>query len=124
MRQWFFFLMFASVPATILAWLLYSFGKYVYTLFDERRELTNLDAIQADAAARREQKRAQNAQRLNNGCQHVFGSGIGFPPDTCAKCGLEAEKPAGACDHVWRRVDSPTPASACEKCGKTHRVEW
>jgi hypothetical protein len=124
MRQWFFFVMVASVPVTILIWLLYSFAKYLYTVFEDRRELKELDAIQAETAARREQNRLENAQRLDNGCQHTFDTGSGFPPGVCSKCGLEAHKPAGECDHVWRRVDAPTPASACAKCGKTYRTEW
>ncbi len=121
MKAFFFFAMLLVLPATILAALVYSFFKYLYTLYDERRELKELDAIQAESAARRERNRERNAQRLSNGCQHAFDEGIGFPPGVCPKCGLAKEKPQGECDHVWQRVDAA--ASACARCGKQYRPE-
>lgn len=123
MRQWFFFAMFASLPIALVCWLLYSFGKYLYTLYEERRELKQLDVIQAESAKRRERARLENAKRLDNGCQHAFDTGIGFPPGVCPKCGLEANRPSGPCDHVWRRIESDAAATACAKCGKMYRVE-
>jgi hypothetical protein len=123
MREWFFFVLIASVPTAILIWLLYSFAKYLYTVYEEWRELKVLDAIQSESVVRREGDRLEDVQRLDNGCQHAFDTGSGFPPGVCPKCGLEAKRPAGACDHVWRRVDGPSPASACAKCGKTYRAE-
>lgn len=121
MKALFFFAMLLILPATILIALLYSFFKYLYTLYEERRELKELDAIQAESAARRERNLERNVQRLNNGCQHAFDAGIGFPPGVCPKCGLAKEKPTGECDHVWQRVEAA--ASACARCGKQHRPE-
>jgi hypothetical protein len=123
MKQLFFFAMVLVLPATIVIALLYSFAKYLYTLYDERKELKELDAIQAESAARRERNRLENTQRLDNGCPHTFDSGIGFPPGVCPKCGLEQQKPPGDCDHVWRRVESPGAATACVKCGKAYGTE-
>ena len=51
MKQLFFFAMVLVLPATIVIALLYSFAKYLYTLYEERRELKELDAIQAESAA-------------------------------------------------------------------------
>ena len=48
MKQLFFFAMLLVLPATILIALLYSFGKYLFTLYEEHRELKELDAIQAE----------------------------------------------------------------------------
>jgi len=122
MKAIFFFAILLVLPATILTVLLYSFFKYLYTLYQERRELNQLDIIQAESAARRERNRERNEVRLNNGCQHAFDSGIGFPPGVCPKCGIAKDKPPGECDHVWRRAEA-TAASNCVKCGKTYRPE-
>ena len=124
MKQWFFFAMLLVLPATILIALLYSFAKYLYTVYEERRELKELDAIQAESAARRERHRLESVQRLDNGCQHAFDTDSGFPPGVCPKCGISQQKPPGDCDHVWRRAESATPASACVKCGKTYQMEF
>ena len=124
MKQLFFFAMLLVLPATILIALLYSFGKYLFTLYEDRRELKELDAIQAETAARRERNREGNTQRLNNGCQHEFDTGFAFPPGVCPKCGIANQKPLGECDHVWRRVESSAAASACVKCGKAYRTEF
>jgi len=123
MKEWFFFAMVAILPATILIALLYSFFKYLYTVYEERQELKELDAIQSESAARRRQNTVDSVERLDNACLHAFDTGIGFPPGVCPKCGLEARKPAGACDHVWRHVEASTAASACAKCGKVYRAE-
>jgi hypothetical protein len=124
MKEWFFFATMVVLPATILIALLYSFFKYLYSVYEDRRELKELDAIQAQCAARRQQDRLENAARLDNGCQHAFDTGIGFPPGVCSKCGLEAQRPAGACDHIWRRVEAANATSQCEKCGKVYRAEF
>jgi hypothetical protein len=123
MKQMFFFLVLLVLPAAVLAAMLYSAGRYLYSLYEDRRELKQLDTIAAESGARREQRRQENAKRLENGCQHAFDAGIGFPPGVCPKCGLAKERPAGDCDHVWRRVEGATPASACALCGRTHRTE-
>lgn len=124
MKELFFFSMLLILPATILVAMLYSLGKYLLTLYEERRELKELDAIQAESAVRRERNREDNTQRLNNGCQHAFDTGLGFPSGVCPKCGIAEQKPPGECDHIWRRVESTAAASACVKCGKAYRMEF
>ena len=110
MKQLFFFLVLLVLPASILVAMLYSAGRYLYSLYEDKRELKQLDAIAAESTARREQRRQENDKRLENGCQHTFDAGMGFPPGVCPKCGLAKERPAGECDHIWRRVEAPMPA--------------
>lgn len=123
MKELFFFIFLLGLPAAVLVALLYSAGRYLYSLYEDKKELKNLDAIAAESAARREQRRLENVKRLDNGCQHAFDTGSGFPPGVCPKCGLAMEKPPGDCDHVWRRAESPTPASSCSLCGRAYRSE-
>ncbi len=81
----------------------------------------DVKAIKATNAQRQARRREINAKRLDNGCQHEFGSYIGgFPSNACTHCGLEREKPPGSCDHVWRISNDPIPTSYCEKCGKKY----
>jgi len=122
MKQWFLLLLIGMIPVVILAALFYSVGKYLLSVFDDWRELRQLDAIKAEQDAIVQRKREENQKRLDNGCQHAFGQGTGFPPDVCPKCGLAKEKPPGDCDHLWRRTNDPVPSSACEKCGKQYRA--
>ncbi len=121
MKQWFMLALIAFVPIVILASMFYALGKYLVSVFDDWRELRQLDEIRAESEAIRAGKGQRNQTRLENGCDHAFGSGIGFPPGVCPKCGLTEEKPKGYCDHVWLRVDGPVPASKCEGCGKEYR---
>lgn len=123
MKQWFLLLLIALVPVVILAALFYSFGKFLYAAFDDWRELRQLDAIKVEQLAIRERRGQESLARLDNGCDHVFGEGLGFPPDVCPKCGLAKDKPPGGCDHLWRRVEGPIPTSSCEKCGKQYRAD-
>lgn len=123
MKEYFYYAIALTVPLALLAWFLYAVGRALYTLFDDWRLGRELDEIQAQSASRREQKRRENEQRLDTGCEHDFDAGVfGMPPDVCGKCGLEREKPAGACDHQWRLVPGPIPSSRCEKCGKSFSV--
>jgi hypothetical protein len=121
MKQWFMLALIAFVPVVILASMFYGLGKYLISVFDDWRELRQLDDIRAESEAIRAAKGQRNQARLDNGCHHAFDTGLGFPPGVCPKCGLEQEKPKGHCDHVWRRVDGPVPASKCESCGKQFR---
>lgn len=121
MKQWFMLGVLMIVPIGILAALLYSLGQYLVTLVSDWRTNRELDELEKEGEARREQRRQETLKRLDNGCDHSFGGAIGFPPDVCSKCGLSKEKPIGACDHVWRRGDGPIPHSVCEKCRKEHR---
>jgi hypothetical protein len=123
MKSWFFAAVFLALPLAILSALLYSFGRYLWTVLTDRRLYRELDAIEATSQSRRAERRRLSAERLNNGCEHVFDSGLslGFPPDVCPKCGLERELPRGPCDHVWQRAEDPVPSSFCAKCGKRYR---
>ncbi len=70
----------------------------------------------------REKKQKENAERLDNGCEHRFGEKLGgFPPFACRACGLEENKPAGDCDHVWRLATDSSPGAVCELCQKRYR---
>ncbi|MBC8872072.1 MAG: hypothetical protein H8E44_21790 [Planctomycetes bacterium] len=123
-KQWFLMALIMLVPVGVLVALLYSFGKYLWTLFTDRRLYKDLDELEANAGARREKKKLDNEKRLDNGCDHTFSGATGFPPNVCPKCGLEKEKPAGLCDHVWRGGEGPAPFSYCEKCNKQHRSAY
>jgi hypothetical protein len=123
MKQWFLMFVVLAIPAAVLGWLFYSLGRYLYTAYDNWKELGRLDAIKAEADSIRARRRQANEGRLANGCAHAFHSGMGFPPGVCLKCGLAQDKPLGDCDHVWRRVEGPIPASRCEKCGKEYRTQ-
>jgi hypothetical protein len=112
------------VPAALVAALLYSIVKFFWSMYQDVKLYRELNDIQAQSEARREKKRQEEQKRLDNGCQHTFDSALGgFPPGVCPKCGIAREKPAGLCDHVWRRSEGPVMGSYCEKCGKQYRAE-
>ncbi|TVS09886.1 MAG: hypothetical protein EA424_26245 [Planctomycetaceae bacterium] len=124
MRDAFFLGVILVVPAALVIALLYSLAKFAWAAYQDWRLFRELNVIQAESAARREHKRADRQKRLDNGCEHAFGTGLGgFPPNACPKCGIEREKPMGRCDHVWRRKDGPVIGSYCEKCGKQYQPE-
>ena len=121
MRQYFFWAMAIFIPTAIGCGLLWTVGKAVVSLFKDWRLGKELDQLERESAARRESKRQSREQRLANGCDHDFGAGAhGIPENACSKCGLERDKPAGLCDHVWRIEQGPVLRSACERCGKTY----
>jgi len=120
-KQWFMLALVSLVPVGVLVALFYSLGKYLLTILADRKMYKELDELEASAEARREKKRLENEQRLDNGCSHTFDGAIGFAPNVCPKCGLEKEKPTGLCDHVWRRGEGAAPFSYCEKCNKQYR---
>lgn len=123
MKSWFFATVFLALPLTILGALLYSLGRYLWTVVTDRRLYRELDAIEAASESRRAERRQLSAERLHNGCEHAFDSGLslGLPPHVCPKCGLERELPPGSCDHVWQRAEDAVPSSFCAKCGKRYR---
>jgi hypothetical protein len=103
----------------IVAGIGYFLWKLSVTLYYEWRLRRDVSAIKATNAQRRAKRAEANAKRLDNGCQHEFGSYLGgFPPNACTHCGLEREKPAGSCDHVWKMSNEPIPTSYCQTCGK------
>lgn len=91
-------------------------------LYRDWRIGREVDEIRAASAELRRKRRDDAAKRLDNGCDHVFDQGYGeFPPDVCARCGIQQTRPAGICDHHWQRQDGNAPGSYCTKCGKPYR---
>lgn len=92
-----------------------------YHFISDWRQGRKIGDVRMQREARQAALREANARRLDNGCEHQFDTLFGaFPPGVCCKCGLAKEKPAGDCDHVWRREKGLIPASRCEKCGKQY----
>jgi hypothetical protein len=121
MKQFFFYGVAIVIPLTIVAWFVYAVGRSLWTVFEDWRLGRELNQIEAESASRRQRRREENAQRLDNGCEHDFEHhSFGFPSGVCSRCGLEQEKPKGACDHVWRLKPGAVPSSFCEKCGRTY----
>ena len=123
MKSWFFAMLFIVLPMIIVGALLFSVLRYLWSMIQDRQLYRELDEIQAQSQSRREQYEQANRQRLDNGCQHLFDSGLGggFPPGVCPKCGLAKDRPRGDCDHVWKRADEATSASYCVNCNKQYR---
>lgn len=81
----------------------------------------HVKTIQAESDTERARRAEEARKRLDNGCDHAFGEGLGgFPPNACPKCGLEKTRPPGNCDHVWRLSREAVPCSYCEKCGRRY----
>lgn len=112
------------VPAALVIALVYSLARFFWSMYQDVILYRELNEIQAQSAARREKKNLGDQKRLDNGCEHTFDSAMGgFPQGVCPKCGISREKPAGQCDHVWRRKEGTVMGSVCEKCGKQYRAE-
>jgi hypothetical protein len=123
MKQYFLYILGLLVPLIIVGWFLYLVGRAFYSLYQDRQLNKELDELQAGAEARRQERARENERRLANGCTHDFESpAFGLPPQVCRKCGLEREKPAEACDHVWKLRMDAISSSYCEKCGKKYRA--
>jgi hypothetical protein len=123
MRDAFFLGVILVIPITLLVAMLYSVGRFLWSMYTDVRLYHELDQIEAQSGSRREQKAVDNAKRLENGCEHRFDSALGgFPPGVCAQCGLARQRPPGLCDHVWRRTAGTVMGSRCEKCGKEYRA--
>lgn len=121
MRQLFFYVLAGTLVIAVVAWALYMLGQALAQVFNDWRLGRELDQLEAETASRRAKRKEASAKRLANGCDHDFASGaIGLPPNVCAKCGIEKEKPTGLCDHVWRVKPGPVPSSECEHCGKIY----
>jgi ribosomal protein L32 len=121
MRHIFFYVCGVLLALGICGWALYMLWDALVEVFNDWRLGRELNQLEAESVARRQQRRILNEQRLATGCTHDFlGGAVGLPPGVCAKCGLAEEKPSGACDHVWRVKPGPVPSSECEKCGKQY----
>ncbi len=121
MKQIFFYTAGGLLAVGIAVWAMYMIWEAFIQVFNDWRLGRELNELESQSAARREQRRLANEQRLATDCIHDFGGGaVGLPPGVCTKCGLEKEKPTGGCDHVWRVKPGPVPSSVCEKCGKLY----
>ena len=122
MKQFFMMLIGGGALVAVVGFGVWLVLKALWTVFSDWRLQGELKQIAADSKERRERRRGEKQKRLDTGCEHVFdGVASGLPPNTCAKCGIEREKPSGMCDHVWKRQEGPTPLSRCEKCGRQYR---
>ena len=118
MRQFFFL---SVLIVGIVATVIYFLWSIVANLYHNWSLGRGVHQLEAESRSRRQQREQEASDRLNNGCEHAFGTSFGgFPDNACPRCGLEATKPAGPCDHVWRLAHEPIPCSFCEKCGKRY----
>ena len=118
MRQFFFV---SILIVAVVSGLVYYVWRVASALYDDWMLSKDYRKIQTESERRRKQREEENSQRLDNGCEHLFGETLGgFPPNACRRCGLERERPLGPCDHVWRLGKEALPGSYCEKCGKKY----
>ena len=118
MRQFFFV---SVLIGGVLAGIIYFAWTIVSTLYRDWQMGKDVDEIQVASETRRQQRREEEARRLDNGCEHRFGEAFaGFPPDACHQCGLSRERPPGPCDHVWRQAQEAVPCSYCVHCAKRY----
>lgn len=123
MKDIFFGIAVLAIPLAIVGWLIYLYGHFFWTLFTDWRFRKELNAIRSHVQEQKQRRHDDSITRLDNGCEHRFGTGLGgFPVGVCTKCGLSESRPSGPCDHVWRRGEGNMPFSFCEKCGKKYSV--
>ena len=107
------------VLAIFIVYGLFVLLRSIFAFFAERKDVRQNQQLSAEYAERRRQRDKELAKRLENGCEHDFVDPLRiFPPGVCVHCGLAEKRPAGKCDHVWRRDPGGAPASRCEKCGE------
>ena len=93
----------------------------IATYIEDRTTRKDCEELARLSDDRREEKRHQDMERLNNGCEHIWGAMISaFPVHACRLCGLEKECPVGDCDHVWRIEMASVPFGHCEKCNQRY----
>ena len=123
MRQLFFYILGGCLVVAAAGWGLYLIGQAIMQVVNDWKLGRELDELESQSASRRDQRKQSQLERLANGCEHDFSGGaIGLPPHVCRKCGLEKDKPAGLCDHVWQVKAGAVPSSECERCGKIYRA--
>ncbi len=121
MKQIFFYFGGGLLAFMIAGWAFYKVWEALAQVVNDWQLGRELNQLESESSARREQRVLANEKRLSNGCAHDFCSGaVGLPPGVCTKCGMEQVKPNGACDHVWRVKSGAVPSSSCEKCGKLY----
>ena len=93
----------------------------IATYIEDRTTRKDCEELARLSDDRREEKRHQDMERLNNSCEHIWGAMISaFPVHACRLCGLEKERPPGDCDHVWRVEMASAPFGYCEKCNQRY----
>lgn len=124
MRQQFFFgllILLICCSTAYFGWLVL---KAIFNMFSEWKNDHELDNLEMEFDAIRNQRRETELKRLENDCDHDYQDMLGaFPANVCIHCGLARQKPKEGCDHVWRRINGPIPGSRCEKCGASHGVD-
>ena len=121
MRGTFFAYLGFALVGLIIAYFVFLVVKSFWTLFSDARTNRELDQLAQEYTERRKARRASESERLNNGCEHVYGHPLSaLPDDACCKCGLMKDRPLGNCDHVWRVTSDVVPSSRCERCGETY----
>lgn len=121
MRQFGLLIIVGALLAGTLGTLMYHFVRSIMTMVEDRKTKKELEQLVQNSETRREEKRRQNKERLDNGCDHLWGAMItGFPTNACRKCGLEQERPQGHCDHEWQIEMASVPYGFCRKCNKRY----
>lgn len=121
MRGQFFAYLGLGLLALILIYCVWLVLRACWSVIADALENREMDQLANEYLARREVRRREEEQRLNNGCEHEYGHFLGaLPDDVCGKCGLARERPLGPCDHVWRIVPGVIPESECELCHKKY----
>ena len=121
MREKLFQWIFIVVIVGAVLYFLMVFCKSMYHWWQDWRMTKSLNEMAVSFDDKRRVDRQKAADRLNNGCDHVYEDLLNaFPKDVCVHCGLARQRPLGECDHVWRRVPGAIPGSVCESCGKTY----
>ena len=124
MKQAFLLFVGGFCVVALVAGAIYVFVRAIVTIFQDRAAAREAVEIAVEAEKRREERKQQNATRLDNGCEHQWGGIItAFPDNACQKCGLEKERPIGPCDHVWRLQMDSRPFATCQKCSKRFITE-
>ena len=121
MRGQFFAYLGLGLVLLALTYCVYAVLRSLYMVFADAWQNRDLDRLAVEYAKKRDERRAYERTRLDNGCDHAYGDPLSALPDgVCNRCGLAKERPTGGCDHVWRILPGPIPESKCEKCGKKY----
>ena len=122
MRQTFLLVIVGIILVSLVVGALYMVLRSILDVFDNWQTNRELKELQEETVERQQTEQREHAERLENGCDHQWGGSlVGFPPQACARCGLEKTRPRGACDHVWRVEMSEVPMAVCEICGAEFR---
>ncbi len=119
MRGAFFLWLLMGLVALAILYFILIVIQALYVTFQDmwtNRELTKLSD---EYSERRQRLNVEAADRLQNGCDHLFDDRAGaLPPGVCCRCGIALEKPAGDCDHVWQVQPGIIPSSKCRNCNE------